>query len=144
MLPDAIIVDARRHPMDACFSAYKQYFAHGQSFSYDLEDLGRYYRCYLALMDHWNAVLPGRVLTVSYEAMVRDTENQVRRLLEHCSLSFEPACLRFHETRRPVRTASSEQVRQPIYDSGIGHWRHFASELVPLERALGDSLARHE
>jgi tetratricopeptide (TPR) repeat protein len=144
MLPGALIIDVRRHPMDACFSAYKQYFAQGQSFSYDLEDLGRYYRCYLALMDHWHAVLPGRVLTVSYEALVRDTENQVRRLLAHCALDFEPACLRFHETQRPVRTASSEQVRQPIYGSGIGHWRHFAAQLAPLARALGDSLARYE
>jgi len=144
MLPGAIIIDVRRHPMDACFSAYKQYFAQGQSFSYDLEDLGRYYRCYLALMDHWHAVMPARVLTVSYEALVRDTENQVRRLLSHCSLEFEPACLRSHETQRPVRTASSEQVRQPIYESGIGHWRHFAAELAPLARALGDSLERQE
>lgn len=144
ILPDATFIDVRRHPMDACFSAFKQHFAEGQTFSYDLEDLGRYYRGYLAVMDHWHAVLPGRVLTLNYEALVRDTEGEVRRLLTHCGLEFEPACLRFHETQRSVRTASSEQVRQPIYDSGIGHWRHFEKELAPLARSLGDCLNRFE
>lgn len=139
ILPQALFIDVRRHPMDACFSAFKQYFAEGQTFSYDLEDLGRYYRAYLSLMVHWHAVLPGRVLTVNYESLVLDTEAEVRRLLEFCNLEFEPACLRFHETRRPVRTASAEQVRQPIYQSGIGHWRHFEAELAPLRRALGDA-----
>ena len=142
MLPDAIFIDARRHPLDACFSAFKQYFAEGQSFSYDLDDLGRYYRCYLSLMDHWDAVLPGRVLTVQYEALVRDAQTHIRRLLAHCGLEFEAACLNFHETRRPVRTASAEQVRQPLYTSGVGHWRHFDVELAPLRRALGDCLGR--
>ncbi len=140
ILPQALFIDARRHPMDACFSAFKQYFAEGQTFSYDLEDLGRYYRAYLSLMTHWHAVLPGRVLTMHYESLVADTEAQVRRLLEFCGLAFEPACLRPHETSRPVRTASAEQVRQPIYQSGIGHWRHFEAELAPLRRALGDAL----
>ena len=130
--------------MDTCFSAFKQYFAQGQSFSYDLEDLGRYYRVYLQLMDHWQKVLPGKVLCVQYEQLVRDTEAQVRRLLDHCRLPFEPGCLRFHETRRPVRTASSEQVRQPIYDTGIGHWRHYAGELEPLKRSLGSALERFD
>jgi len=142
MLPNATIIDVRRHPMDTCFSAFKQYFAQGQSFSYDLEDLGRYYRAYLELMDHWQQVLPGKVLLVQYEQLVRDTESQVRRLLEHCRLPFEPACLRFHETQRPVRTASSEQVRQPIYDTGIGHWRHYSAQLEPLRRSLGSALDR--
>jgi predicted Zn-dependent protease len=142
MLPNATIIDVRRHPMDTCFSAFKQYFAQGQSFSYDLEDLGRYYRVYLELMDHWQQVLPGKVLCVQYEQLVRDTEAEVRRLLAHCRLPFEPGCLRFHETRRPVRTASSEQVRQPIYDTGIGHWRHYAAELEPLKRSLGGALER--
>jgi predicted Zn-dependent protease len=142
MLPHAIVIDARRHPLDACFSAFKQYFAEGQSFSYDLDDLGRYYRCYLELLDHWNAVLPGRVLTVQYEALVRDPEANIRRLLGHCGLEFEPACLAFHETVRPVRTASAEQVRQPLYTSGVGYWKHFAAELEPLRRALGDSIER--
>jgi tetratricopeptide (TPR) repeat protein len=142
ILPRATIIDARRHPMDACFSTFKQYFAEGQTFSYGLEDLGRYYRAYLALMDHWDAVLPGKVLHLQYEQLVRDPQVQIRRLLEHCNLAFEPACLNFHATRRAVRTASAEQVRQPLYTSGIGYWRHFAHELEPLRRALGDALER--
>ncbi len=144
MLPNARIIDVRRHPLDACFSAFKQYFAKGQTFTYDLEDLGRYYRSYLALMDHWDRVLPGRVLCLSYEALVRDTDRQVRRLLEHCGLPFDDACLRFHENTRAGRTASSEQVRLPIYDSGIGHWRRFETQLEPLRRALGACLERFE
>jgi tetratricopeptide (TPR) repeat protein len=142
MLPNAIVVDVRRHPMDACFSTFKQHFAEGQSFSYDLADLGRYYRCYLSLMDHWDSVLPGKVLHLEYEELVRDPEANIHRLLAHCGLDFEPACLAFHETKRPVRTASSEQVRQPLYASGVGYWRHFESELQPLRRALGDCLER--
>jgi tetratricopeptide (TPR) repeat protein len=144
ILPRATVIDARRHPMDACFSTYKQCFAEGQGFSYDLEDLGRYYRCYLSQMDHWGAVLPGKVLHVQYEELVRDPKAQIRRLLGHCGLTFEPACLRFHETRRPVRTASAEQVRQPLYASAVGYWRHFEKELEPLRHALGDCLARFE
>ena len=120
ILPGAIVIDARRHPMDACFSTFKQHFAEGQTFSYDLTDLGRYYRCYLSLMDHWDAVLPGRVLRVQYEDVVREPEANIRRLLMHCGLTFEPACLNFHATRRAVRTASAEQVRQPLYRSGVG------------------------
>jgi tetratricopeptide (TPR) repeat protein len=142
ILPHSTIIDARRHPMDACFSTFKQHFAEGQTFSYSLEDLGRYYRCYLALMDHWDAVLPGKVLRVQYEEMVREPEAQIRRLLGHCGLPFEPGCLSFHETRRSVRTASAEQVRQPLYTSGVEHWRHFERELEPLRLALGDSLDR--
>jgi tetratricopeptide (TPR) repeat protein len=142
MLPHATVVDVRRHPLDACFSTFKQYFAEGQAFSYDLEDLGRYYRCYLALMDHWDEVLPGKVLHLHYEELVRSPEASIRRLLGHCGLPFEPACLSFHETQRPVRTASAEQVRQPLYTSAIGYWRHFDRELEPLRRALGDALER--
>ncbi len=142
LLPNATVIDARRHPMDACFSTFRQYFAEGQTFSYNLEDLGRYYRCYLALMDHWDAVLPGKVLHLQYEELVREPEVQIRRLLEHCRLPFDAACLRFHETQRPVRTASAEQVRQPLYTSGIAYWRHFESQLEPLRRALGDCLER--
>ncbi len=142
MLPNAIIVDVRRHPMDSCFSTYKQYFAEGQSFSYGLEDLGRYYRCYLSLMDHWDTVLPRKVLHQSYEALVRDPETNIRRLLAHCGLEFEPACLAFHETKRLVRTASAEQVRQPLYTSGVGYWKHFEPQLEPLRRALGEALER--
>ena len=144
ILPRAMVIDARRHPMDACFSTFKQNFAEGQTFSYDLTDLGRYYRCYLSLMDHWDAVLPGKVLRVQYEEVVREPEANIRRLLAHCGLTFEPACLNFHATRRAVRTASAEQVRQPLYSSGVGYWRHFARELEPLRRALGESLARFE
>jgi len=142
MLPNATIIDARRHPMDACFSTFRQHFAAGQTFSYDLADLGRYYRCYLSLMDHWDAVLPGRVLCVQYEQLVRDPQASIRRLLEHCRLPFEPACLSFHETQRAVRTPSAEQVRQPIYTQAVGYWRHFATELEPLRGALGDCLGR--
>jgi tetratricopeptide (TPR) repeat protein len=142
MLPNATVVDVRRHPMDACFSTYKQHFAEGQSFSYDLDDLARYYRCYLGLMDHWDEVLPGKVLHLPYEELVREPEANIRRLLSHCRLDFEPACLAFHETKRPVRTASAEQVRQPLYTSGVGYWRHFESQLEPLRRALGDTLER--
>ncbi len=144
MLPDAIIIDARRHPMDSCFSTFKQYFAEGQSFSHSLEDLGRYYRCYLRLMDHWDRVLPGKVLHMQYETLVGDPEREIRRLLDHCGLPFEPACLTFHETRRPVRTASSEQVRLPIYTTGVGYWRNFEAQLEPLRQALGDSLERFD
>ena len=144
ILPHATIIDARRHPMDSCFSTFKQHFAQGQAFSYDLEDLGRYYRCYVALMDHWDRVLPGKVLHLQYEELVRDPQTHIRRLLAHCGLPFEAACLAFHETKRSVRTASAEQVRQPLYTSGVGYWRHFAAELEPLRRALGDSLERFQ
>ena len=144
ILPQATVIDARRHPMDTCFSTFKQHFAIGQTFSYDLEDLGRYYRCYLSLMDHWDEVLPGKVLHFQYEQLVHDPEAGIRRLLGHCGLPFESACLSFHETRRSVRTASAEQVRQPLYTSGVGHWQHFEKELEPLRRALGDCLERFE
>jgi tetratricopeptide (TPR) repeat protein len=142
ILPHATIIDARRHPMDSCFSTFKQHFAEGQTFSYDLGDLGRYYRCYLSLMDHWDVVLPGKVLHVQYEDLVQDPEMNIRRLLDFCRLPFEAACLNFHETRRSVRTASAEQVRRPIYTSGVGYWRHFEKELQPLRQSLGDSLER--
>jgi tetratricopeptide (TPR) repeat protein len=142
MLPNAIVIDMRRHPMDSCFSTYKQYFAEGQSFSYDLDDLARYYRCYLGLMDHWDAVLPGKVLHLRYEELIREPERHIRRLLAHCRLEFEPACLAFHETKRAVRTASAEQVRQPLYTSGVGYWRHFEQQLEPLRLSLGDAMER--
>jgi len=142
MLPKAIVIDVRRHPMDSCFSTFKQHFAEGQSFSYDLNDLGRYYRCYLSLMDHWDTVLPGKVLHLAYEELVRDPQSNIRRLLDHCGLQFEAACLAFHETKRSVRTASAEQVRQPLYASGVGYWKHFEAQLAPLRRALGDAMDR--
>ena len=137
-LPNAKIIDARRHPMACCFSAFKQHFARGQNFTYSLDDLGRYYRDYVELMAHFDAVLPGRVHRVHYEAMVDDTEAEVRRLLDYCGLPFEDACLRFFENERAVRTASSEQVRQPIYSSGVDQWRHYEPWLGPLQAALGD------
>jgi predicted Zn-dependent protease len=136
MLPNAKIIDARRHPLACCFSAFKQHFARGQSFSYDLGDLGRYYRDYVDLMAHFDAVLPGRVHRVFYEQMIDDTETQVRRLLEYCGLPFEKECLRFYENERAVRTASSEQVRQPIFREGLYHWRNYEPWLGPLKDAL--------
>jgi hypothetical protein len=140
ILPRATIIDARRHPMAACFSAFKQHFARGQGFSYDLADLGRYYRDYVTLMDHVDAVLPGRIHRVIYEDIVDGMEAEVRRLLDHCELPFEEACLRFHENVRAVRTASSEQVRRPIYREGLEHWRNYAPWLSPLSVALGPTL----
>jgi tetratricopeptide (TPR) repeat protein len=140
ILPNAKIIDTRRHPLACCFSAFKQLFATGQNFSYDLTDLGSYYADYVALMAHWDSVLPGRVLRVFYEETVRDTEAAVRRLLEYCGLPFEEACLRFYETERAVRTASSEQVRRPIYRDAIEHWQHFEPYLAPLRQALGSTL----
>ncbi|MBL8771595.1 MAG: sulfotransferase [Phenylobacterium sp.] len=137
ILPNARIIDARRHPLGCCFSAYKQHFAVGQAFSYDQADLGRYYRDYVELMAHFDAVLPGRVHRVIYERMVADPEAEVRRLLDYCGLPFEPACLRFYENDRAVRTASSEQVRQPIFTDAAEHWRHFETWLGPLKGALG-------
>ena len=143
ILPNARIIDARRHPMAGCFSCFKQLFAHGQRFTYRLEDLAHYYRDYVKLMDHWDAVLPGRVLQVRYEDMVADTEAQIRRLLAYCGLPFEDACLRFYETERAVRTPSSEQVRQPVYREGLEHWRNFERQLQPLQQALGPLLDRY-
>lgn len=140
MLPNARIIDARRHPMACCFSGWKQHFARGQAFSYDLADIGLYYRDYVAAMRAFDAAMPGRVHRVLYEHMVADTPGEVARLLDHLSLSFEPACLAFWETKRAVRTASSEQVRQPIYTGGLDQWRHFAPWLDPLEAALGPAL----
>ena len=143
ILPNATIIDARRHPMACCFSGYKQLFAEGQEFTYDLEDLGRYYRDYVDLMDHWDAALPGKVLRVQYEDVVADLESQVARLLEHCGLPFEEACIEFHRTRRSVRTPSSEQVRQPIYQSGLEQWRNYEAHLDPLKITLGPVLDRY-
>jgi hypothetical protein len=140
MLPNAKIVDARRHPLACCFSAFKQHFARGQHFTFDLADIGRYYRDYVELMAHFDEVLPGRVHRVLYERMVDDTEGEIRRLLDYCGLPFEEGCLRFYENERAVRTASSEQVRRPIYREGVDHWRHFEPWLGPLKEALGPVL----
>ena len=140
MLPQARFIDTRRHPMGCCFSIFKQNFARGQAFGYDFETLGAYYRGYLELMAHWRSIMPERVVTVVYEHLVDDTEAQIRDLLAHCGVAFEPACLAFHRNERVVRTASAEQVRQPIYASGKEQWRHFAEHLGPLEAALGPAL----
>jgi tetratricopeptide (TPR) repeat protein len=140
ILPRAKIIDARRHPMAAGFSAFKQHFAQGHAYSYDLGELGRYYRDYVELMAHYDAVLPGRVHRVIYEDLVDDTEAQVRALLTYCGLPFEEACLRFHQTHRAVRTVSSEQVRRPIFREGLDHWRRFQPWLGPLEESLGPAL----
>ncbi|HXA37624.1 MAG TPA: sulfotransferase [Phenylobacterium sp.] len=141
MLPHARIIDARRHPLGSGFSAFKQHFAQGQSFSYDLGDIGLYYRDYVVWMDHVDAVLPGRVHRVIYEDLVQDTEAQVRSLLAYCGLPFEAACLRFHENGRAVRTVSSEQVRRPIFRDGLEQWRAYEVWLDPLKAALGPALA---
>jgi tetratricopeptide (TPR) repeat protein len=141
MLPNAKIIDARRHAVAACFSAYKQHFARGQAFSYDLADLGRYYADYVRLMNHFEGVLPGRIHRVQYEAMVADPEREIRLLLSFCGLPFEPACLEFHANTRAVRTASSEQVRQPLYRDAVEHWRNYERWLGPLKEALGPALA---
>jgi tetratricopeptide (TPR) repeat protein len=143
ILPNARIIDARRHPLGCCFSAFKQHFSRGQSFTYDLADLGHFYADYVELMAHMDQVLPGRIHRVFYERMVQDTESEVRRLLDYCGLQFEEGCLRFFENDRPVRTASSEQVRQPIFAEGVDHWRRFEPWLNPLKDALGDALASY-
>lgn len=137
ILPNAKIIDARRHPMACCFSGYKQLFGEGQEFSYNLKDIGNYYRQYVRLMDHWDEVLPGFVLRVQYEDVVADLDTQVRRMLEFCNLPFEDACVEYHKTKRSIRTPSAEQVRQPIYKSGLEQWRNFDAWLNPLKDALG-------
>ena len=140
MLPNAKIIDARRHPMGCCFSGYKQLFTEGQAFSYDLSDAGQYYRDYQSLMDTWQCVFPGQILHVQYEDVVNDFEVQVRRILDYCGLPFEEACLSFYKTERAVRTPSSEQVRQPIYRGGIDQWKNFEAHLEPLKKSLGSVL----
>jgi len=142
ILPNAKIIDIRRHPMACCFSNFKQLFAEGQEFTYGLERVGAYYRDYVDLMDHWDAVLPGKVLRVSYEDLTNDLESEVRRILDYCDLPFDPACLSFHESKRAVRTPSSEQVRQPIYTSAQEQWRNFEPWLGPLKDALGPELLK--
>ena len=143
MLPNTRIIDARREPMACCFSNLKQLFASGQEFTYSIEDIARYYRTYLELMQHWDEVLPGRILRVWHEDVVEDLEGNVRRLLDFCGLEFEPACVEFYKTERSVRTASSEQVRQPIFREGLDQWRHYEPWLGPLKDALADALVRY-
>lgn len=136
ILPNAKVINARRHPFDSCLGGYKQLFGQGQNFSYDLLDLAHYYQQYDKTMKHWHDVLPGKVLDVHYEETVTDLETQVRRILGHCGLPFEESCVRFHETNRAVNTASSEQVRQPIYTGALGKWRRYESHLGVLQKQL--------
>ena len=136
ILPNARVIDARREPMACCFSSFKQLFAEGQEFSYSLQDLGRYYSDYVALMQHWDRVLPGFVLRVQHEDVLADLEGQVARMLDFIGVPFEENCLRYYETERAVRTPSSEQVRQPIYQDAMNQWQHYEEWLEPLREAL--------
>ena len=140
ILPNAKVIDARRHPMACCFSGYKQLFGEGQEFSYGLEEIGNYYKQYVDLMNHWDDVLPGFVLRVQHEDVIKDLETQVRRILDFCGLDFEEPCVEFHKTKRTVRTPSAEQVRRPINTSGVDQWRNFEEHLDPLKHALGPKL----
>jgi len=145
ILPEAIIIDARRNPLDCGFSAYQQHFAGGHEYSYNLDHIGQYYNIYLQFMDHWNDALPGKVQLVQYENMVRDTENMIRMILDHIGVDFEDACLRFFENKRAVKTASSEQVRQPIYSKSVGRWKTVSDQLKPLIDSLGEqTMARFQ
>jgi hypothetical protein len=136
ILPNAKVINARRHPLDSCLGSYKQLFFKGQSFTYDQFELGQYYLEYQRIMDHWHEVLPGKVLDVHYEQMVFDQEAQTRRILDHLGLPWEDRCLRFYETDRAVNTASSEQVRQPMYTSSVNFWRNYEAHLGELIGAL--------
>lgn len=140
ILPNAKIIDARRHPLSCCFANFRQHFARGQDFTYDLTDLGKYYAAYVKLMAHMDSVLPGRVHRVIYERMVEDTETEIRALLDYCRLDFEPQCLEFYKTERAVRTPSSEQVRRPIYKEATEEWQAYERHLDPLKEALGEVL----
>jgi tetratricopeptide (TPR) repeat protein len=143
MLPNARIIDARRHPLACGFSCFKQHFARGQSFTYALEDLGRYYRDYVELMAHFDCLLPDRIHRVIYETVVADTQAEIRRLLAYCNLPFQEACLRFYENERAVRTASSEQVRQPIFHEALEQWRNYEPWLGPMKETLGPVLEEY-
>jgi len=143
MLPNARIIDARRHPLACCFSNFKQNYARGQTFSYDLEDLGTYYANYVRMMAHIDAVLPGKVHRLFHEDMVDNTEGEIRRLLDYLELPFNTSCLRFHENERAVRTASAEQVRRPINREGVDQWRDYEPWLGPLKKALGPVLTSY-
>ena len=144
ILPNAKIIDARRYPLDCCFSIYKQLFAQGQEFSYGLEEIGNYYRNYIDLMDHWNRVLPGKILKVNNEDIINDLEGQVKRIIDYLELPFEKECISFYNTKRSVRTASSEQVRKPINKDGVERWKPYSKKLKPLVDCLGEELLRPE
>ena len=142
ILPNAKVIDARRHPMSCCFSGFKQLFFEGQEFTYGLEEIGTYYRDYVELMNHWDEVLPGFVLRVQHEDVVDDLETQVRRMLDFCDLPFEQSCVDFHKTQRSVRTPSAEQVRQPIFRTALDAWQNYEPWLDPLKKALGEDVRR--
>ncbi len=142
ILPNAKVIDARRHPLSCCFSGFKQLFGQGQEFTYGLTQIGNYYREYVDLMEHWDQVLPGFVLRVQHEDVVDDLETQVRRMLDFCDLPFEQSCVDFHKTQRNVRTPSSEQVRQPIFRTALDAWQNYEPWLGPLKEALGDDVRR--
>ena len=144
ILPYAKIIDARRYPLDCCFSIYKQLFAQGQEFSYGLEEIGNYYRNYIDLMDHWNRVLPGKILKVNNEDIINDLEGQVKRIIDYLELPFEKECISFYNTKRSVRTASSEQVRKPINKDGVERWKPYSKKLKPLVDCLGEELLKPE
>ena len=137
ILPNAKIIDARREPLACCFGNYKQLFASGQQFTYSIDDIARYYRMYVELMAHFDDVLPGRMLRIQHEDLVDNLEANVRRILEYCELEFEPGCVEFYRTERTVHSASSEQVRRPIYREGVDQWRRYEPWLGPLKEALG-------
>ena len=144
ILPNAKIIDARRHPMDSCLGSFKQHFAKGQTFTYDLFELGEFYLEYDKMMAHWDRVLPGSVLRVDYENVVENLEDEVKRILAFCELPFEEGCVRFHETERAVRTASSEQVRQPIYKGAVATWQRFGANLDGLREILDPLLPEQD
>ena len=144
IMPNAKIIDARRYPLDCCFSMFKQLFAQGQEFSYGLKETASYYNSYVKLMNHWDKVLPGKILRVNNEDVIEDLEGQVHRLLNFLDLPFEEGCISFYETDRLVRTASSEQVRQPINKKGMGRWKPYAKNLKPLLETLDNKLLIQE
>ena len=144
ILPNAKIIDARRYPLDCCFSMFKQLFAQGQEFTYGLEEAASYYNSYVKLMNHWDSVLPNKVLRVNNEDVINDLDGQVRRILEYIEVPFEESCISFHETERSVRTASSEQVRQPINKKGMGRWKPYAKNLKPFTNILDSDLLHPE
>mgnify|MGYP001253017627 FL=1 len=145
ILPNAIIIDARRHPLACGFSIYKQHFAGGHEYSYDLNNIGFYYNCYLSVMDHFNQMIPEKIFLMEYEKNIQNTEAMTRKLLDHIGLEFEPGCLEFYKNKRAVRTASSEQVRKPIYTDSLNEWKNYEEQLQPLRDAIGDdTIGRYE
>ncbi len=138
ILPKSKIIDARRNPMDTCFSCFKQYFAKGQHFTYDLDDIARYYKDYIRLMDYWKKLFPGEIFTINYEDVIKNPNERIAALLEFCNVKFEDNCLNFHKSKRPVKTASSEQVRQPMYKTGLDYWKNYADHLEILTKNFAE------